>query len=50
VQHYLWRAVDQQGAVIDILVQPKRDRFAKLSKLCDFPFRDPSIDYLTSLL
>jgi hypothetical protein len=28
VQHYLWRAVDQQGAVIDILVQPKRDRFA----------------------
>src|ERR1700760_4735114 len=28
VQHYLWRAVDQQGAVIAILVQPKRDRFA----------------------
>jgi putative transposase len=28
VQHYLWRAVDQQGAVIDILVQPKRDQFA----------------------
>src|SRR3954451_8690954 len=28
VQHYLWRAVDQNGAVIDILVQPKRDRFA----------------------
>jgi transposase-like protein len=28
VQHYLWRAVDQQGTVIDILVQPKRDRFA----------------------
>ncbi len=28
VQHYLWRAVDQHGAVIDILVQPKRDRFA----------------------
>jgi putative transposase len=30
VQHYLWRAVDQQGAVIDILVQPKRDRFAAM--------------------
>jgi len=30
VQHYLWRAVDQQGAVIDILVQPKRDRFAAI--------------------
>lgn len=30
VQHYLWRAVDQHGAIIDILVQPKRDRFAAL--------------------
>jgi putative transposase len=27
-QHYLWRAVDQNGLVIDILVQPKRDRLA----------------------
>jgi putative transposase len=30
VRHYLWRAVDQNGVVIDILVQPKRDRFAAL--------------------
>jgi putative transposase len=30
VQHYLWRAVDQNGAVIDILVQPSRDRWAAL--------------------
>jgi putative transposase len=30
VQHYLWRAVDQHGAIIDILVQPKRDRFAAI--------------------
>src|SRR4051812_24779594 len=30
VQHYLWRAVDQHRAVIDILVQPKRDRFAAI--------------------
>jgi len=30
VPHYLWRAVDQHGAVIDILVQPKRDRLAAL--------------------
>ncbi len=30
VQHYLWRAVDQQGAVIDILVQPRRDRLAAI--------------------
>ena len=30
VQHYLWRAVDQHGVVIDILVQPKRDRRAAI--------------------
>jgi len=30
VQHYLWRAVDQNGAVIDILVQPRRYRWAAL--------------------
>ena len=30
VQHYLWRAVDQEGGVLDILVQPRRD--AKAAK------------------
>jgi putative transposase len=25
VQHYLWRAVDEDGVVPDILVQPRRD-------------------------
>ena len=30
VQHYLWRAVDQHGTVIDILVQAKRNRFAAI--------------------
>src|SRR5580692_6521619 len=25
VQHYLWRAVDQDGVVLGILVQPRRD-------------------------
>jgi putative transposase len=30
VQHYLWRAVDQHGVVLDILVQPRRD--AKAAK------------------
>ena len=30
VRHYLWRAVDQNGDVIDILVQPKRDCFAAI--------------------
>jgi len=29
-QHYLWRAVDQHGTVIDILVQPRRDRWVAL--------------------
>ena len=24
VQHYLWRAVDQEGVALDILVQPRR--------------------------
>ena len=27
-QHYLWRAVDQDGDAIDILVQPRRDQRA----------------------
>jgi putative transposase len=27
-QHYLWRAADQDGDVIDILVQPRRDERA----------------------
>jgi putative transposase len=26
--HYLWRAVDQAGVVLDILVQPHRDKIA----------------------
>jgi putative transposase len=30
VTHYLWRAVDQNGVVLDIVVQPKRDRFAAI--------------------
>jgi putative transposase len=30
VQHYLWRAVDQDGVVLDLLVQPRRD--AKAAK------------------
>jgi len=28
VRHYLWRAVDQDGHVLDILVQPRRDKRA----------------------
>src|SRR5438270_11372538 len=30
VLHYLWRAVDQNGVVLDILVQPRRNRFAAI--------------------
>jgi len=28
VQHYLWRAVDQDSTVLDILVEPRRDAAA----------------------
>ncbi len=30
VTHYLLRAVDQNGVILDILVQPRRDRFAAI--------------------
>jgi putative transposase len=30
VTHCFWRAVDQNGVVFDILVQPKCDRFAAM--------------------
>ena len=41
VLHYLWRAVDQDGVVLDILVQPRRDAnaakrfFKRLLKVCN---------------
>ena len=46
VQHYLWRAVDQNGVVIDILVQPRRDLWAALRffrKLLDTAPRAPRV-------
>src|SRR3954462_8727409 len=46
VQHYLWRAVDQNGVVLDILVQPKRDRFAAMRffrKLLRATGREPRV-------
>ena len=46
VQHYLWRAVDQHGVTIDILVQPRRDRWAALRffrKLLDAAGRAPRV-------
>jgi len=33
VEHYLWRAVDQDGTVLDILVQPRRDKAAAVKFL-----------------
>lgn len=30
VTHYLWRAVGPNGVVLDILVQPRRNRFAAI--------------------
>ena len=44
-RHYLWRAVDQEGNVLDILVQRRRDKqaarvFRKLSKASVRPTGD----------
>jgi transposase-like protein len=54
VRHYLWRAVDQDGTVLDILVQSKRDakaakRFmAKLmKKQCREAYSEPSADLVS---
>ena len=37
VQHYLWRAVDQDGLVLDILVQLRRDGQTVFSKAAEGP-------------
>src|SRR5919202_2354455 len=34
VQHWLWRAVDQSGIVLDVLVQSRRDKRAATRLLC----------------
>ena len=31
-QQYLWRAVDEDGDVLDILVQPRRNRHAAVGR------------------
>jgi putative transposase len=47
-RHYLWRAVDQEGTVLDILVQRRRDKkaakkfFRKLLKGCQYVPRGSS--------
>src|SRR5438445_6420061 len=53
-RHYLWRAVDQDGNVLDILVQRRRDKkaakkfFRKLLKSCQYVPRVIITDKLTS--
>ena len=53
-QHYLWRAVDQHGNVLDILVQSRRNKaaakkfFRKLLKGCTYVPRVLITDKLTS--
>ncbi|GHO63824.1 hypothetical protein KSC_027160 [Ktedonobacter sp. SOSP1-52] len=52
--HYLWRAVDQHGNVLDILVQSRRDKkaakkfFRKLLKGCQYVPRVIITDKLAS--
>ena len=46
VQHWLWRAVDQNGTVLDILVQRRRDKQAAkrlLRKLLKRQARPPRV-------
>ncbi|HYI93843.1 MAG TPA: DDE-type integrase/transposase/recombinase [Bryobacteraceae bacterium] len=48
ITHYLWRSFDQDGVILDILVQPKRDRFAAIRlfrKLLRATGRRPSRDH-----
>jgi putative transposase len=53
-RHYLWRAVDQDGQVLDILVQSRRDKnaakqfFRKLLKGCQYVPRVMITDKLKS--
>jgi len=35
VKHWLWRAIDQNGMVLDILVQSRRDTRAAKRLLCE---------------
>jgi len=53
-RHYLWRAVDQEGNILDILVQRRRDKqaakkfFRKLLKGCQYVPRVIITDRLKS--
>jgi putative transposase len=53
-RHYLWRAVDQDGHILDILVQRRRDKtaakqfFRKLLKICRYTPRVIVTNWLES--
>jgi putative transposase len=53
-RHYLWRAVNQDGTILDILVQRRRDKkaakkfFRKLLKGCQYVLRVIITDKLKS--
>jgi putative transposase len=42
VKHWLWRAVDQTGIVVDVLVQRRRDK-RLLRKLLKKQMRPPRV-------
>jgi len=42
-RHWLWRAVDSDGLVLDILVQDRRDQGAAERFLREFPVQYPSV-------
>ena len=45
VQHYLWRAVDQPGVVLDILVQERREALVQMVHLSRISWHaDPDED------
>lgn len=44
-RQYLWRAVDQDGEVIDILLQPRRDRHAAARFLRKFLKRSDRVPH-----
>ena len=50
-KHWLWRAVDQDGVVLDVLVQSRRDKRAAkrlLRKLLKRQMRPPRVMVTTS--
>jgi putative transposase len=45
-KRWLWRAVDQRGAVLDVLLQSRRDRNAARRLMRSAPTAHPSFNFL----